>query len=335
MLNIIASTLMLALTNSADAAPVWNWEAAQERIWYLESHTILPQPLWFQAQHNDEARVGRVEVRLIARCHPAAHSGRRQRIDCRLDDVAFSGTALAADTGQLTPVLEEMDALVSGKTVSLEMNADGTMASFDLEGWERSDRRASEQHELIRQLLQSTFAGLDLKLPTTNQPGDGWRQRNPRLIAYPDPMAGMVIGKANHAITQRDAVALEIQTNAQISMALGASGNIHPDSKVMRLYGDLESMALFNEAEGVLVGRTWMVHCVEAGQAGTTGVYIEGDTAPEGAVYIQAGLVRLLDGEPLPEVGPTGENQFQGTTIAWAEQALWGEKPDIHVAVVP
>src|SRR5690606_12995803 len=105
------------------------------------------------ADRNKEVRVSSYQVRLVVTCPPDGVAKAKRRswdLRCTLDDVALKAAALAGDRGRLTPILEEMDAKLTGAGLVMTMRDDGRITRFDLTGIEVSNRRTRQMEQTLR-----------------------------------------------------------------------------------------------------------------------------------------------------------------------------------------
>jgi hypothetical protein len=299
---------LLASSAFAAAEPLptdglsWRWAPSEDRRYYVESAVGLPQQMWFLADQNRDARVIGWHLRLVLDCNDVDLAGRHAwNVGCTLRDVGIEGIAMPGDAGDglLPPILDELDAKLTGAMVRMILDTDGRVRKVWIDGLERHDRRQGIMNENARQMLVRALAGFDLQLPDGGASEEGlWTQRNGWLMAIPAPAGSFGGGTSLHVVAERSGSTAGIHSVAK--------GVVGPMQRLGDEPTDLYAMQITSEAafdvdRGLLLSRSW-----EAEGDATAGSAVSEGT--HGLPYLQRGYLGWLPPDaPIPEVGPTRE----------------------------
>ncbi len=284
----------------AEAALVWRWEVGEHRRYAIESEVVAPNPLWFYASRNAQARVIAWQVRVLVDCvADAASSKRSLSIRCNVDDLGVMAAAMPGDqatarrAGLLTEILPEVDQRVTGATIELSLRRDGRLEAFGLVGLPNRERREGLMAENVRIVLSRAFAAFELPLPRSGA-AEGGVWAHSRNVLFQAPTLIGTVGSAafvNRATFGAEGLATIESAGRGVSQ-IGEGG--------ITLSMEHHGTAVFDVAGGGLVERTWDV----TGTPTASSAGNEGTRAPD---YHQYGhLVRLAPGESF-DVGETVE----------------------------
>ena len=134
---------------AVDAAPtesvVLQWDWSQSHRWFIESEVQLPLYMWLQTPFNHQARATAFQIRLVTQCAPGTSSnGKTWEVACTLEDVALSASPMTQDEGKMQEIVTELDDLMTGAVVQLQVRPDGRLNNLDLEGVYRRNQRGGE-----------------------------------------------------------------------------------------------------------------------------------------------------------------------------------------------
>jgi hypothetical protein len=214
-------------------------------------------------------------------------------VSCTLEDVALMAAAHPGDAGLLLPVLQEIDGVLTGAVLQLQVGADGRLRDVDLEGVRRNNRRLSERTENLRLMLSRMVAGLDLRLPrprTTE--GDLWIQRRDAVLDSPSARGTAGGVDVVHRATVRGDGTLGIETAGRaVLMPMDIEGNLY-DTRY-------EAKAIFTPGLG-LTYRRWTT-------VGTPTASSRIALGARGIDYLQKGEMYHLEPGEGHSVGETRE----------------------------
>ena len=87
-------------------------------------------------------------------------------------------------------LLQELDEVLTGAGLQLQVGDNGRLRNVDLEGVRRPNRRLSERTENLRLVLARMVAGLDLHLPRPRKTeGDFWVQYRDVVLFSPSSVS--------------------------------------------------------------------------------------------------------------------------------------------------
>lgn len=250
VLFTIASSFAASATPAAADAPLaWDWSRSHR--YYIETHVALPTWVWLGTPFNRQARTTGFELRLVTTCGDAeVERSKVAEVNCPIEDVSLSARGLPQEEGLLQPILEELDAALTGSVVQLQIHADGRLVNVDLEdALDRRNRRSGRINETLRLVVSRAFAGLDLVVPEGDE--DTWVQYRSWLMRAPSS-AGSSGGLelVNRKIDQ---------TGAYVLVQSAGRGLIVPNSEIDRYDARMTSETWFDVATGRMTDRTWTV----------------------------------------------------------------------------
>lgn len=290
----LASSLPPWETASADVfddaaldADVFAWDWSRTHRYFIESRVQLPLVMWLTTPFNQQARIAGFDLRLVTTCDDARINTRRTvEVSCRLDDVALSAEGIDQDYKLLQPILTELDGMLTGSTVQLQIGRNGNISNVDLEGLDHRNRRTGQLIENLRLIVSRAFAGLDLQLPRTDE--QQWAEYDSWLLRAPSINGSSGGAEIVHAAVTRDGRFASVASAGRSVIFVGEGLNKY-DTR-------LTSEAKFDLRSGRLSDRTWTV--------------VGGPTASSwiafgaaGYPYVQEGRLVALTGDESWDVG--------------------------------
>jgi len=315
---LTAALFLCGLVASGPAQAVetdlaWQWD--QPHRWYMAVDVHLPVKMWLNAEFNKDVRVVAYQIRAVVDCAPGTPEVRQSyEVLCTLEDISLTGAAHPGDAGMMLPVLQEVDDVLTGASLQLQMGTDGRLKNVDLEGVRRVNRRLSERTENLRLMLTRMVAGLDLRLPRPrNTEGDLWLQRQDTVLGSPSGMgtsAGVEV--IHRASTREDGLIGIVTSGRAVVMPVDISGNLY-DTRY-------EGKALFDPDLG-LTYRAWTT-------VGTPTASSPIALGARGIDYLQKGEIKWLAPGATHPVGETREvNPPEVTQTALQNWVSLGEGP--------
>ena len=271
----------LLVATPAPAAPAWSDAAG--KTFHVEAYQVLPVPIWLPATKTTMMRVDAVHTRLLTTCTQAP--GDTPAVWCRLDDIAISAQPWSslkevAEEGdeplptthpELTAVLEEMDADLTGRSVRLAVDPDGRPTGLELLGGDGSTQDPDPRTRVLAHLLYRAFAGFDLP-PTHDTPLSTFA-----LLGYPMDDASMA------------EVRLQTASEDDARVTTGR-GTLWVQTSRWLFNASVSHEARVNDS-GALIEADWLVVATPRGSANVQ------------SAYVQVGAVRSLGDAQPPDLG--------------------------------
>ncbi len=193
--------LLLAVPTLAAAAPsppseeivVYGDDFARwdHTRWWLQAEIGVPWALELAADQNLSFRTHALQVRAVVACEKDARlSARRWEVSCAIEDLGLRVTTQTdwrspARRAQVQRVLDEVDARLTGASLQLQVDLDGGVTNYDLEGLSATNQREREQQETARTLLSLIMAGFHLRIPDHAQRDGQWWEKHAELLDLP------------------------------------------------------------------------------------------------------------------------------------------------------
>lgn len=301
-MNLLVALAPWTLQSSAAEPPAYAWDWSREHRMFLESNTQLPVVMWLATPFNHQARITAFDLRLVTTCGDAQVLNRRlTEVSCTIDDVALSAAGLRQEQGLLAPILVELDEMLTGTVVQLQVNQAGRLANIDLEGLDRRNNRGGWINENLRLIVSRAFAGLDLPLPTGEE--RSWAQYDSWLMRAPAANGSSGGAEIVHSEVARDNGSATIASAGRGVIVVGEGQNKYDT----RIAGETR----FDMRAGRISDRTWTV---VGGPTASSSIAF----GTAGYAYVQTGRVVALTGDTTWDVGASEELQETGpqpTTI--------------------
>ncbi|MBT3221172.1 MAG: hypothetical protein HN348_18985 [Proteobacteria bacterium] len=290
----------------------WSWEAQQHRRYYIETETQLPLFMWFVADRNKQARVAAFQVRTVLDCVATDPMGKKGwYLDCLVDDVGLRAASLQGDTGLLPPILEEMDAKLTGATIKIRLKNDGRVVQMEMADQDQLNRRVSQMNENLRLVMARVVAGFDLQLPPKGVARDGaWAQYQNMLLQAPSTQGRTGASEVVHGISKAEGSKVSLASSGRGMISSGEETASGPLNMYDTRY---EGVALFDVESGMLKERIWTV-------IGEPTASSQIATGAAGILYGQRGVLQYLAPNEMVEVGETVETGLPGATVTALQQ---------------
>jgi len=263
------------------------WTAGEPQRYAIQARVSLPLFMRLDTGFNREARMVGYDLRLITTCNaepgpePCETCGRgpapNQEVLCVLDDVGFSATGMVQDQGRLQPIVTEIDDLLTGAVVQLQVRRDGRLANIDLEGLDRRNAVVGAFIENLRLIVSRGFAGLDLAGPPDGE--QAWVQYDSWLMRLPVASGSIGNSEIVHRVSSESADMVVVESGGR-AVIVPANSNNQYDSRV-------HGMTALDPDNDRILERTWTVIGVP-----TASSHIAFGTA--GYAYMQDGWIRAL-----------------------------------------
>jgi hypothetical protein len=317
--------------------------------WWVAHEVVLPAPLVFGADDDEEFQTFAAQVRMVLRCEKDGRE-RAKTLDvvCAVEDIGLLATTVRhhqrpRDQEVAQRVLDQLDAKLTGAVLQLQVDEIGGVNNLDIEGWRPRNLRERRIRENMRQLLLRAVAGYHLRIPDHAQHEGVWEEAHSTLMTLPSMTASLGSSRLVHTVsaheyegfayqivqTLGEASAMTLVPNfdlVELPPTLGEQGGLLYEPNIELIYR-LESsgVAIVERATGVMSKRVWAVRGMPTASSGS-GMALNNP-------YRNIGVLRLLGESDRPDVGPTAQ-------VSWPLDRIEGLAPwidlDAHVSeVVP
>lgn len=297
-----ALSLLLGLTSAstgsiaqeaANVTVAFDWGDQAHHRWYMETEVVLPRFMWFKADFNKQARVSAFQVRMVVDCgHGVPLNKKTYEVECVIEDIGLSGSALPVEVGLLQPILDEADAGLTGATIQLQVKSNGRVSNVDLFGTDDRNRREREMHENLRLVLVRALAGLDIQVPRNGDVSAAWGQYDNLLFSAPAAVGTQGSSETVHQLSQDTGEALVFRSAGQ--------GMVVPDAGYDNYACRYEGVWVFHRKYNIVTEHTWTVIGDPTASSGIS----EG---VEGIPYAQRGRLQYLAAGQTMDVGESME----------------------------
>jgi len=181
--------------------PFARWDGTR---WLVETEVFVPFPITISRVRNAAFRSYALQMRAVISCEKDARLGRkRYEVMCTIDDIGLQATTVnrwrtRADIQRVQQVLDNVDEMLTGSRVQLQVDDAGTLRNIDLEGLSQRNERERESAESLRQLVSRLMAGFHLHIPNPGQRRAPWTERNSLLLAMPSSTGIMGATNLDH-----------------------------------------------------------------------------------------------------------------------------------------
>lgn len=162
--------------------------------WWVEDEMVLPSGLLFSVDNNLAIQTHALQVRAIVACEKDARlSGKRWEVSCTFEDVGLLVTTSTQwhpqGQARAQQVLDQIDAELTGAEVQLQVDNEGGITNFDLEGIDADNLRERTHQEALRTVVSQLMAGFHLKIPDQAQRDGQWVEPHTELLDIPSVTA--------------------------------------------------------------------------------------------------------------------------------------------------
>jgi len=305
---------VVAMAACSWGAPAWSQEADEELFdeivvygdlfarwddtrWMVETELSVPLPLLFAKDQNLEIRATAMQVRAILQCTKDEQlRKKRWVVDCEVEDISLKVVPFRNDRSQKkigdgALILDEVDAKLTGSKLQLQVADDGRVTNIDLEGVPKTNRRLSEMHETLRQVMSRVIVGFDLKLRKFNQLHEGkWVEYNSALMSMPVPSAYSGVAGSSMLVHY-----LNKYQGQVLVQSIGKGGVNIPmpgSDRQLNFITELIGVSIFDPEEGYMTERVWSL----TGNSSASNLFNTGS-------YNHAGRIRMLGTKEAPNLG--------------------------------
>jgi len=248
-MNVLVA-LVVAVAHAGPLVPRWSAEPIRYR---LETVIDTPRSYLHVGRNNLEARATRQGIEADTTCRGEI-DGKRWRVRCVLDHIAFQGRAVNGEADALQGIYSQYSTMLKGKTLEMTIADNGRVTSLNLVDMEKTDARGGEMLESIRQHLRRLFASLDLQLPKNgDDKGKSWRHRGSPMVLELMTRFGTAGGMAlEHQVTGQADEIYDIGSKGRGSVTSGDTLEAGAGT-LMRI--ETEGRGRFDAAAGQIIWR--------------------------------------------------------------------------------
>lgn len=244
----------LALASAAEPIPAqWDLEPGTQHRWHVQTEMNVPGHVWVFADKNLDVRAHNLGMQAVVDCTVGERRRRAVDVACVLTDVSLSGATYAYERGTLQPVLEEMDAKLTGAPLELVFGTDGRIRHVDIEPNELvgfSNRRLRFMDQWMRSFVMRAVAPLDLSIPDDGMPAGGWPHEQALLVSLPQLTGTPGRVKMTHHAERYDAERALVRSGGRGVLRSGG----------MTLDMTLDGHTVFDLEAGRVSEAAWTVH---------------------------------------------------------------------------
>ncbi len=159
--------------------------------WLLQSELILPLGMDLASDVNKSFTTYGFQVRAIVACEKDVKlSKRKWEVSCAIEDVGLRVTSQdrwrrERDREIVQSVLDDLDARMTGARVQMQVDEEGGITNFDIEGMDSDNLRERKIQETTRQLMSRVMSGFHLRIPDHAQRNGTWAEYHSELFDLP------------------------------------------------------------------------------------------------------------------------------------------------------
>ncbi|MEZ4321033.1 MAG: hypothetical protein R3F61_26375 [Myxococcota bacterium] len=289
-------TLFVLATADAAVPVSWDLAAGAHHRWAVDTEVVLPGMMWLYSDRNRDVRARNVGIQWVFDCTASEPTRNVGVLDCTIEDASVTGATFPSERGRLQPVLEEMDAKLTGARVQLVMRPDGRVRTVKLEANELAgfrNRRTRYMEEALRTLMIRGLASFDVVMPRNGITDDEWVQFDSLLLTLPTQKGTAGSGRIVHKAQPHDATRVIVSS---------IGGGVLVDGGTMELgsprYLDtqLTGYTVFDREAGHVSEALWTTYGEPTASAG---VFAQ--------AYAARTSLRALAPDESVELGPTYE----------------------------
>jgi hypothetical protein len=127
-------------------------------------------------------------------------------VSCTIEDIGMLVTTLRhwrreKDRLLVQEVLEQFDAKLTGARIQMQVDANGGLTNFDVEGIAASNERERSIQETVRQIISRVMAGFHLRIPDHAQRGGQFVEYKSELMDLPSLTSSRGSSTMVHLVT--------------------------------------------------------------------------------------------------------------------------------------
>lgn len=334
--------------------------------WLLQSELMLPMGMDFASDENKAFKSFAFQIRAVVLCDKDLQlSKHRWEVHCKVEDIGILATSenrwrSERDRALAEEVLRDVDTRLTGAAVQMQVDDEGGITDFDLEGVDATTQRERRIQETTRQMMSRVMAGFHLRIPDQAQRSGQWVEYNSELIDLPSLSAARGSSTLLHQVSPYQGMQL-VQTVGEGSVTVSLPSDARdPFTDLGGNAGDVANTS--SRAGGGLGASAPSAPTAANGPAGpqqresgieatfhveasgvavfdkATGIMTERVWQATGratatyswnlGIFRNVGRIRKLEPDEAVDVGATGQ-------VSWPRHPLEGLPPWIAIEVMP
>lgn len=188
--------LALAASSAEAGTLTVDWNKPQPVRYHAEMLISTPRGFRYLAQRNVDGRALQTAVAMDLSC-TGAPLGKAWKVSCAIDSFAIEGRGDGDDQPRLDEVFADYNAVMKTGRIEMEIKADGSIRTIDLEGIDKGLNRQTDMVEQLRQVLRRTMAPLSVSMPKDAEGAKPWKANGMPLYYELHTMVGTAGGVAH------------------------------------------------------------------------------------------------------------------------------------------
>jgi hypothetical protein len=159
--------------------------------WLVQNEQWIPLGIRFSTDDNHSFLSHAFQIRAVIACNKDAKlSKKKWEVSCEIEDIGLAVTTVQhwrreRDRALAQEILDQIDAKLTGMAVQMQVDEEGGVTNFDLEGLSTQNQRERAIQESLRQLVSRTMSGFHLRIPEHAQRSGQWVEYNSKLMDMP------------------------------------------------------------------------------------------------------------------------------------------------------
>ena len=243
----------LLLSTLAHGAPIdaqWDLAEGAEHRWVVATAIDFPGHIFVRANRNRDVRARHLGLQAVVDCVVGEEHRGASDVACTVEAASWTGMTFTTEAGRLQPVLEELEAKLTGATVDLRLTADGHLRGVEIDltpvdGF--INRRTRSTDQFLRMVVVRALAPLDLRIPEGGFPTtETWVDSSSLTVPMPVTWGSSASGHLVHRAIPHDDARVVVQTVGEATLVPG--GFLEPGTLV--LDATLEGFTVFDHDSG-------------------------------------------------------------------------------------
>jgi hypothetical protein len=196
---MMTGLLLLASLQAEAAGLRLDWNKSAPVRYRAEVVISTPRGFRYLAPFNDNARALQTLVSTDLSC-TGAPLGKGWEVSCAVERFSIQGTGDGSENEVLKKVFASYEEIMAkGVRLEMEVKADGTFRTFDMEGVDKGLARQNDVAEQLRQLMRRTTSAMALPLPKDGEGAKPWKSANIPMFYELHTMVG-TSGMVDHVL---------------------------------------------------------------------------------------------------------------------------------------
>jgi hypothetical protein len=332
--------------------------------WLLQSELLLPLGMDFASDDNKGFRSFGFQIRAVVLCDKDAQlSKKRWEVSCAIEDIGILATTenrwrTDVDRALADGVLADVDARLTKATVQMQVDEEGGITNFDIEGIDATNVRERRIQETTRQMMARVMSGFHLRIPDQAQRTGQWVEYNSELIDLPSIAAARGSSMLLHQVSPyKDSQLVQTVGEGAVTVNLpkdsrdpfsGASANLDSITNTTapsgiggpapRQLSSVGAASTYTDRESTIPATFKVEASGVALFEKSSGIMTERVWQVTGRAtasmpwglgpFRNVGRIRLLDKDEAIDMGPSQQ-------VSWPSQPLDGLAPWVPIEVMP